>query len=430
MMKHETSRRGIMQIHVVRTGDSLWKLSQFYRLPWQEIATVNRIRKDDILTVGQTLFIPTPFSYAVQPGDTWQRIADKIGIEVGQLQQANPGVTGVLMTGMILNVPQRTKKTIVTNAFAEPGKKAMENIKEAAKSLSYVTLFSYEINEKGELKPLNDTELLNEIKNENVRPVMAITNIKNGEFSEPVGTAILNNEKVTKAAIDNSVKMMKQKGYQGISVDFEFLGKKNKEAYNQFLRSMTTRMHSEGYVVMTAVAPKTSATQQGDWYESHDYKAHGQIVDYVILMTYEWGYSGGPPLPVSPIESVKKVLDFAVSVIDPKKILMGINLYGYDWTLPYKPGGEFAKALNPVQATQLAGKRNVSIQYSKKDEAPSFKYWDANKKEHIVWFEDLRSMKAKFDIVDQYGFAGVSFWNLSFSYPVFWNYLLDRYTIK
>ncbi|MBY6035731.1 LysM peptidoglycan-binding domain-containing protein [Fictibacillus nanhaiensis] len=420
-----------MQIHVVKKGDSLWKLSQFYRLPWQELATVNRITEKDILTVGQTLLIPTPFTYTVQLGDTLQGIANKIGVNLVQLQQANPGVTDMTLTaGVQLNVPQRKKRSIVTNVFAEPVPKARENFKAAAKGLSYITLFSYEVNEKGELKPLDDTEFLSEIKNENVRPIMAITNIKDGEFSEEVGTAILTNEDITNKVIEDSIKIMKQKGYQGISVDFEFLGKKNKEAYNQFLKTLTDKMHKEGFIVMTAVAPKISATQIGEWYESHDYKAHGEIVDYVILMTYEWGYSGGPPLAVSPIPSVKKVLDYAVREIDRKKILMGINLYGYDWTLPYKPGGKFAKALNPVQATQLAGKRQAAIQYSKKDEAPYFSYWDKDKKEHIVWFEDLRSMKAKFDIVDQYGFAGVSFWNLSFAYPVFWNYLIDRYDIK
>lgn len=420
-----------MQIHVVKKGDSLWKLSQYYRLPWQELAAVNRLTSKDKLSVGQTLFIPTPFTYTVRPGDTLKEIGDMIGVSVKQLQQANPGVTDVnLVAGKQLNVPERTKKDIMTNAFAEPVPKAKENFTAAAKGLTYITMFSYEVNEKGELKPLDDTEFLRDAKNKNVKPLMSITNIKDGEFSEEVGTAILTNKEITNKVIDNSLAMMKQKGYHGISVDFEFLGKKNKEAYNQFLKTLTEKMHQQKYIVMTAVAPKISATQIGEWYESHDYKAHGEIVDYVILMTYEWGYSGGPPMAVSPIASVKKVLDYAVSEIDPKKILMGINLYGYDWTLPFKPGGEFAKALNPVQATQLAGKRQAAIKYSRKDEAPYFRYWDKDKKEHIVWFEDLRSMKAKFDVVDQYGFAGVSFWNLSFGYPVFWNYLVDRYNIK
>lgn len=69
---------------------------------------------------------------------------------------------------------------------------------------------------------------------------------------------------------------------------------------------MTERMHKDGYISTTALAPKTKEKQKGIWYEGHDYKAHGQTVDYVILMTYEWGYSGGPPLPVSPLTEVKK----------------------------------------------------------------------------------------------------------------------------
>ncbi|MFC7370551.1 glycoside hydrolase family 18 protein [Fictibacillus iocasae] len=418
-----------MQIHVVKRGDSLWELSRFYRLPWQEIAVVNGLGANDILTVGQTLFIPSPFVYTVKQGDTFESISEKIGISASQLQSANPGVQQ-LMTGLQLNVPQRPKRTITTNAFAEPTPKSRANFKNAAKALSYITLFSYEVNEKGELTSLDDEAFLKEIRNENVRPVMAITNIKGGEFSEEVGTAILRSEKVTNTLIDNVLTTMKQKGYTGLSVDFEYLGKKNKEPYNQFLRRVTERMHAAGYVVMTALAPKIKRDQKGEWYESHDYRAHGQIVDYVILMTYEWGYSGGPPLPVSPITQVRKVLDYAVSEIPRNKILMGINLYGYDWKLPYKKGNPFAKAMSPVQSVQLAGKRKAAIQYDTKEQSPYFTYYDKEKKQHIVWFEDLRSMKAKFDLIDEYKLAGASFWNLAFNYPVLWNFLVDRYDIK
>ena len=45
----------------------------------------------------------------------------------------------------------------------------------------------------------------------------------------------------------------------------------------------------------------------------------------------------------------------------PKKILMGQNLYGYDWTLPFKPGNPSAKAVSPQQAIQLARDRNAAI---------------------------------------------------------------------
>jgi spore germination protein len=99
--------------------------------------------------------------------------------------------------------------------------------------------------------------------------------------------------------------------------------------YTAFLRRAANRLHAEGLLVSAALAPKTSATQEGQWYEAHDYAAIGQIVDFVVIMSYEWGYSGGPPMAVSPLDKVEEVLRYAISEIPPGKILMGQNLYGY-----------------------------------------------------------------------------------------------------
>src|SRR5690606_11100663 len=126
----------------------------------------------------------------------------------------------------------------------------------------------------------------------------------------------------------------------------------------------------EGLLISTALAPKTSATQAGEWYEAHDYRAHGEIVDFVVLMTYEWGYSGGPPMAVSPIGPVTDVVEYALTEMPASKIMLGQNLYGYDWTLPFKPGGEYARALSPVQAVALARTMNQAISYDEESQAP------------------------------------------------------------
>src|SRR5699024_11318101 len=97
--------------------------------------------------------------------------------------------------------------------------------------------------------------------------------------------------------------------------------------------------------------------------EAHDYAAHGEIADFSVLMTYEWGYSAGPPLPVSPINEVQKVLDYAISVMPSDKILLGQNLYGYDWTLPFVQGESFARAIRDRKSTRL-NSSHVSISYA------------------------------------------------------------------
>ena len=93
-------------------------------------------------------------------------------------------------------------------------------------------------------------------------------------------------------------------------------------------------------------------------------------------------------------------MEYAVSAMPSRKILMGQNLYGYDWTLPFVKG-TIAKAVSPQQAIQLAAGHNVPIQYDPKSQAPFFRYTAEDEKQHEVWFEDARSIQAKFDLIKE-----------------------------
>ena len=47
----------------------------------------------------------------------------------------------------------------------------------------------------------------------------------------------------------------------------------------------------------------------------------------------------------------------------------------------------------------------------------SLNYEDDEGKEHIVWFEDARSIQAKFQLVQRLGLRGVGFWKLGLPFP-------------
>lgn len=141
-------------------------------------------------------------------------------------------------------------------------------------------------------------------------------------------------------------------------------------------------------------------------------------------------WSRGPPLPVSPIGEVEKVLRFAVSQIPPKKIMMGVNLYGYDWTLPYMPGGGWARSVSPQQALEIALANNAAIQYDQKAQAPFFRYRDTRGRNHIIWFEDARSIQARYKLVSRFGLRGVSYWVLGNEFPQNWLVLEDMFVIR
>lgn len=55
-------------------------------------------------------------------------------------------------------------------------------------------------------------------------------------------------------------------------------------------------------------------------------------------MTYEWGFTYGPPMAVAPLNAVERVVQYAVSRIEAGKLLLGFPNYAYDWTLPYEAG--------------------------------------------------------------------------------------------
>jgi len=188
-------------------------------------------------------------------------------------------------------------------------------------------------------------------------------------------------------------------------------------------------LHQNNYILSTALAPKISAAQVGAWYEAHDYPAHGEIADFVILMTYEWGWSGGPPMAVAPINQVRKVLDYAVSVIPPKKIMMGMPLYGYDWKLPFVQGGPFARRVSPQDAITLAARYGSNIEYDRQAQSPFFNYFDESGTRHVVWFEDARSVQVKFLTVVEYGLRVVSYWVLGESFPQNWAVLDNMFNI-
>ncbi len=258
---------------------------------------------------------------------------------------------------------------------------------------------------------------------------MIITNLENQAFSDELGRILLNDDTVKRRLLNEIVENAKRYGFYDIHFDFEYLRPEDREAYNQFLREARDLFHREGLEISTALAPKTSATQQGRWYEAHDYRAHGQIVDFVVLMTYEWGYSGGPPQAVSPIGPVRDVIEYALTEMPANKIVMGQNLYGYDWTLPYTAGGTPARAVSPQQAIVIADQNNASIQYDQTAQAPFFRYTDAENRRHEVWFEDARSIQAKFNLIKELNLRGISYWKLGLSFPQNWLLLSDQFNV-
>ena len=424
-----------MQIHVIKSNESLTTIARTYHTTVQDIVEANDLPNPNNLVIGQAIVIPIiGHFYFVQSGDSLYSIGRRFGVSAQQLASVNRiNINQTLNVGFRLYIPQGTKRNAEFNAYVEPRgttvAPVLENsAREAAPYLTYLAPFSFQARRDGTLKE----PLLNQFPaiaraNRNVL-MMVVTNQENDQFSDELARILLNDMAIQDRFLNNIVATAKKNGFRDIHFDFEFIRPIDREAYNNFLRKAKQRFSREGWLMSTALAPKTSATQKGKWYEGHDYRAHGEISDFVVIMTYEWGYSGGPAMAVSPIDQVRKVLEYAVTEMPSTKILMGQNLYGYDWTLPFVQG-TVARAVSPQQAIQLAATHNVPIEYDTKAQAPHFRYTAADGKQHEVWFEDARSIQAKFDLIKELNLRGMSYWKLGLAFPQNWLLIVDNFTV-
>ena len=147
----------------------------------------------------------------------------------------------------------------------------------------------------GTITEINDRPLIERALRDRVAPLMVLTNIKEGgRFDSDIAHDILQSTAVQDLILDAVVLEMDEKNYYGLDVDFEYIYPEDRDAYVAFLRKAADKVRPLGYSLSVALAPKLSATQKGILYEAHDYAQIGAIVDRVILMTYEWGYTYGP----------------------------------------------------------------------------------------------------------------------------------------
>lgn len=362
--------------------------------------------------------------YVVKQGDTLTSIAQEFGTTAENIIEEN-GITNrdklVIGQTIVLNTAETEKLGNISNTgYAYPNIDR-EVLRQTLPYLTSLVIFTYGFTPEGELIGIDDEELIAIAREGGVAPIMMISTLTTeGTFSNELSNQLLNNIAVQDILINNIIANMNAKNYFGLEIDFEFVFPEDRDAYSAFVEKLTSRLNAEGYEVLTALAPKTSSTQMGLLYESHDYERLGQVSDAVLLMTYEWGYTYGPPMAVSPINKVREVLDYAVTVIPPEKIFMGMPNYGYDWTLPFVRGESRAASLGNVAAVERAAEFNTVIQYDEVAQAPFYYYYDTTGKQHVVWFEDARSVDAKVRLVSEYGFQGIGVWNVMKFFPQMW----------
>ncbi len=260
------------------------------------------------------------------------------------------------------------------------------------------------------------------------------------------------------------VQYVVEMGYPGFDLDLEGINAGDRDAYTAFVARLADALHKRGKILTLAIPAKTSDVRTG-WAGPYDYAALGRHADLVLLMTYDYSWSSGPPGSIAPQDWVDKVAAFAVSQMPATKVLIGLAFYGYDWNTTM--GGR-ARALLYSQAAALAQQRGTQITTDAASRSGTFTYRSrpgesappppslpalqheivvrdpgqcsvkepstptpaprptptpAPIQDHVVWLEDATSVASKLRIAVRHGVGGVGAWRLGQEDPGVWPYL-------
>ena len=156
----------------------------------------------------------------------------------------------------------------------------------------------------------------------------------------------------------------------------------------------------------------------------------GPLVDSVILMTYDYHYSGslvaGPVAPSfgAGIDSefdVETGIQKALAVLPADKIILGVPLYGYEWeTLTSNrraavlPGSGIIASNRRIEEF-LSGCSSCSAQLEAAAQESYIVYLDQETNTyHQLFYPDEKFMESKIALTEKYNLAGVAFWALGY----------------
>ncbi len=374
--------------------------------------------------------------YVVKSGDTVDSIAESHGIPVSsviynnQLVYPYPLAVGqaLLLSSGESSVPWYPAWV---NGYAYQFIQ-QDVLSETLPFLSSLSVFSYGFTAEGDMIPptLDDSFMISAALTAGVRPVLTLTPLgPDGNFNNALITSVVNNPAAKDNLFTNLLATVQVKNFRGVDIDFEYIRPEDRIPFADFVADVRNLLSPYGYHVSVALAPKTSDTQAGLLYEGKDYGLLGEAADSVLLMTYEWGYTYGPPMAVAPLDKVRQVVEYAVTRITPSKIDLGIPNYGYDWTLPFVQGSSRATTVSNQEAVRIAIEAGVPIQFDEVAMSPFFRY-EKSGQQHEVWFEDVRSYREKFSLLPAYGLRGMGYWQIMRFFRPNWLLLENTFQIQ
>lgn len=225
------------------------------------------------------------------------------------------------------------------------------------------------------------------------------------------------------------------KKFDGVQIDFEAVADRDAGNFLEFLRLIRQGMET-GKVFSVALPAKRIEVS-----DAYDYAAISAIADRVYIMAYDQHWSTSRPGPVASLSWCKDVMNYALTVVPPEKLIMGIPLYGRSWrnekiVKRVKVKGRYAKnskkkktrtkvvtktvvksrSIKSAHIPDLVERKNAVKEYSA-DTGFVIRY--KNRSKEIIYCDDVNATMEKFLFYSEH-IDSIGFWRLGMENRDLW----------
>lgn len=282
-----------------------------------------------------------------------------------------------------------------------------------------ISPFWYSTDGSGRLYGTRNDALVRAAHAHNILIIPTIHNV--GDPSAVIG--LLSNPQRRARHIQLIVDEVLARNYDGIDIDYELLPRSLRADFSAFIRDLADALHSHNKMLTVAVHAKDS--DYGGLGGYQDWKEIGQYVDRLRIMTYDYSWRGSSPGPVAPHYWVQSVAEYARSVVDPSKVVIGVHFYGYDWP----PSGP-ARALPWRDIEDLISSQGLTVNLMQRNSRgrvdESYFTYRSAQGTRTVWFMTDSGLESKIDLVVQMDLAGIAIWRIGYEKPEYWEIIRRR----
>lgn len=422
-----------MVIHVVQPGETISSIAEKYGVSEVQIIRDNAIENPSVLVIGESIVIEFPkVIYTVQEGDTLEGIAKVHDVSLMDLLRNNPYLSDreFIYPGeniVISYIDEKVGKLLI-NGYAYPFID-IEILRKTLPFLTYLTIFNYTITEDGSLNDINDTEIIETAKNYGVAPIMTASSVNIGKpLGSEMAHKVSNSTQIQDNLINSSIDRLKTKGYYALNIAIPYIYPDDRISYTDFIRKLSTSLKNAGFKFFITISLSEFERVTGIVSNVLDWTSISEMVDGVILLSYEWGTAIGIPGGLVVTDTLRSILDYYTELIPSDKLCHGESVIGYVWKLPYEECTSIAQSISRSSAIELAKDVGATLYYHEDTRVAFFKF--INIDEYITQLRGARSVAASLDLMKEYNITSYASWNIMLFTPQVWLVINPQYEIE